>query len=92
MANISMNKRLNKELVAILCVVIFLEMHYQAKIHIIHISGERMKDQGPDGLLHGNLDVGVMAGKSMISFVPINRTSLERSPKLKEWLSTFVGD
>ena len=69
-----------------------LEMHNQAKIHIIHVSGERMKDQGSDGLSRGNLNVGVMAGKSMLSFVPIHLTAFERSPKLKDWLLSFVGN
>jgi hypothetical protein len=68
-----------------------LEMHHQAKIHIIHVSGERMKDQGSDGLSRGNLNVGVMAGKRMLDFVPIHLTALERCSKLKPWLDTFVG-
>ena len=55
-----------------------LEMHRQTKIHIIHVSGERMKEQGSDGLSRGNLNVGVMAGKVMLDFVPIHQTCLER--------------
>jgi hypothetical protein len=68
-----------------------LEMHQQAKIHIIHVSGERMKEQGSDGLSRGNLNVGVMAGKKMLDFVPIHLTALERCSSLKPWLETFVG-
>jgi hypothetical protein len=67
-----------------------LEMHQEAKVHIIHVSGERMKKQGSDGLSRGNLNVGVMAGEKMISFVPIHQTALERSRSLKPWLDSFV--
>ena len=68
-----------------------LEMHRQTKIHIIHVSGERMKVQGSDGLSRGNLNVGVMAGKRMLDFVPIHMTALERSATLKPWLESFLS-
>ena len=60
-----------------------LEMKHRAKIHIIHVSGKRMIDQGSDGLSQGNLNVGVMAGHKMLDFVPINLSALQRSPALK---------
>jgi hypothetical protein len=65
-------------------------MHNHAKIYIIHVSGERMKDQGSDGLSCGNVNVGVMAGKKMIDFVSIHLDALERSTTLKPWLDSFV--
>ena len=68
-----------------------LEMHNRTKIHIIHVSGTRMIEQGSDGLSRGNLNVGVMAGKRMLSFVPIHLTALERCPELQPWISSFVG-
>ena len=67
-------------------------MHHQTKVHIIHVSGERMKVQGSDGLSRGNLNVGVMAGKRMLEFIPIHLTALERSSTLKPWLETFIGN
>ena len=68
-----------------------LEMHHQTKIHIIHVSGKRMIEQGSDGLSRGNLNVGVMAGKDMLSFVPIHLNALERCNTLKPWLKSFAG-
>ena len=68
-----------------------LEMTKLAKIHIIHVAGERMKEQGSDGLSRGNLNVGVMAGKRMLDFVPIHISPLQRSPTLKPWLMSFLG-
>jgi hypothetical protein len=67
-------------------------MHNKTKIHVIHVSGERMKEQGSDGLSRGNLDTGVMAGKEMLSFVPIHESALQRSDTLEPWLRTFVGE
>jgi hypothetical protein len=68
-----------------------LEMHNQAKVHIIHVSGERMKVQGSDGLSRGNLNIGVMAGMKMLEFVPIHLTALERTQCLQPWLVSFMG-
>jgi hypothetical protein len=39
-------------------------------LHVIHISGKRMKASGVDGLLRGNLTEGMMAGKDPLSFIP----------------------
>ena len=50
-----------------------------------------MKAQGTDGLSCGNLNIGVMAGKSMLDFVPIHKTALERSAGLKPWLESWMG-
>jgi hypothetical protein len=68
-----------------------LEMNHQAKIHIVHVSGERMKVQGTDGLSRGNLNVGVMAGKRMLEFIQIHMTAIDRTSLLKPWLDSFVG-
>ena len=68
-----------------------LEMEFMVKVHLCHVSGERMKAQGTDGLSRGNLNIGVMAGKSMLDFVPIHKTALERCAGLKTWLQSWVG-
>ena len=63
-----------------------LEMTNGCKIHVSHVSGARMIAQGSDGLSRGNMAEGVMRGESMKDFVPINKTALERHPKLEAWL------
>jgi hypothetical protein len=68
-----------------------LEMEAGSKIHLCHVSGERMKIQGSDGLSRGNLNVGVMAGKAMLDFVPIHLSATERSPRLKAWINDWTG-
>jgi hypothetical protein len=69
-----------------------LELKHGAIIHLCHVSGERMKAQGSDGLSRGNLNVGVMAGKSMLEFVPLHLNALQRHPPLKAWIESWTGD
>jgi hypothetical protein len=70
-----------------------MEMDNGSKIHLCHVSGERMKVQGSDGLSRGNLNVGVMAGRSMLDFVPIHLSALDRSSTLRPWVEDWTqGD
>ncbi len=70
-----------------------MEMDNGSKIHLCHVSGERMKVQGSDGLSRGNLNVGVMAGRSMFDFVPIHLSALNRFENLKLWVEDWTqGD
>ncbi len=48
-------------------------------LHVVHISGKRMKASGVDGLSRGDLTEGMMAGRNPLSFVPFNRGADERS-------------
>ncbi len=67
-----------------------LEMDMCTKIHLCHVAGERMKVQGSDGLSRGNLNVGVMAGKAMMEFVPIHLGAIERYDGKKEWIESWT--
>jgi hypothetical protein len=48
-------------------------------LHVIHISGKRIKASGVDGLSRGDLTEGMMAGKDPLSFIPFNRGADDRS-------------
>ena len=67
-----------------------LEMHHGCKIHVSHVSGTRMIEQGSDGLSRGNLAEGVMRGRQMKDFVPINKDAFQQSPSLKPWLENWT--
>jgi hypothetical protein len=70
-----------------------LEMHSGWKLHVIHIAGTRMIRQGSDGLSRGDMMLlGVMGGKSMLCFVPLHLTALERSEPLKPWVESWWPD
>jgi hypothetical protein len=56
-------------------------------LHIIHISGKRLKASGVDGLSRGDLTEGMMAGRDPLSFIPFNRGADDR---LGGWVSTWV--
>jgi hypothetical protein len=66
-----------------------LEMTGQLRIHMIYISGGRMIDQGTDGLSRGDFVSGVMAGQSMLSFIPLHEDVFQRHPALFQWVQTW---
>ena len=69
-----------------------MEMDLGTKFHLCHVSGERMKVQGSDGLSRGNLNVGVMAGKDMLSFVPIHLKPTDRCKDVRNWIEGWTGE
>lgn len=69
-----------------------LELQYSLHIHIIHIAGRRMLAQGTDGLSRGDLCNGVMRGDSLLSFVPLHLSPLERAPGLLDWCQLWLGE
>jgi hypothetical protein len=66
-----------------------LEMHHSLRIHVVHISGKRMIMQGTDGLSRGDLNAGIMRGENMLTFVPLHRGALDRSPDLLQWIQLW---
>ena len=68
------------------------ELRYNMKIYITHVSGERMKAQGTDGLSRGNPYEGVSFGQSMLRYCPWGIDAFTRSPQLKDWLDSWLED
>jgi hypothetical protein len=63
------------------------------KLHVVHVAGTRLIETGIDGLLRGDDGSGVMAGITLLSFVPLHLLTTERQPGLVEWLrSTLCAD
>jgi hypothetical protein len=60
-------------------------------LHVNHVASTRMIAEGTDGLFHGNLTERVMKGASMLCFVPLQLSALERSPQLKTWVKDWFG-
>ncbi len=67
-----------------------LEMGGKIKIHMVHIAGTRMIAQGTDGLSRGDATEGVMTGQSILNFIPLNKTALERRPDIRPWIESWV--
>ena len=68
-----------------------LEMEHGLLIHLIHVSGSRMIDQGTDGCSRGFLMEGVMAGTDMLSFVDLGKSAIQRHPRLLNWIHDWTG-
>lgn len=68
-----------------------LELQTGSKFIVTHVSGERMKAQGTDGLSRGQLREDVSLGRAMESFCPWGKSALERSPNLESWLKSWIG-
>lgn len=67
-----------------------IEMEGRCILHMVHVAGTRMITQGTDGLSRGDRNAGVMAGKSMLSFLPLHRTADEQSCELMPWVKTWA--
>jgi hypothetical protein len=66
-------------------------MQEGCKIIVSHVSGERMKAQGTDGVSRGQLKEGVSVGKDMLSFIPFHLSAMERSAKVEPWIRSWLG-
>jgi hypothetical protein len=52
-----------------------LRLNYGLVLHLIHVAGTRMKDQGTDGLSRGHLLEGVMKkGNDFLGCIPIHHS------------------
>lgn len=59
----------------------------------VWILGERMKQQGGDGLSRGDLSTGVLKGDDHLSHIPLAQNAFERHPPLHSWLKKHLpGD
>ena len=67
-----------------------LEMEHSLNLHVVHVAGTRMIEQGTDGLSRGLLLEGVLSGKDMLSYVDIARTAIERFPPLLEFIMSWT--
>jgi hypothetical protein len=56
-----------------------LERDHSLVLHVIHISGKRMKSSGVDGLSRGDNSEGIMAGENPLKFIPLNEGANQRS-------------
>jgi hypothetical protein len=68
-----------------------LEMEQGAHVVVSHVSGERMKVQGMDGVSRGQLKEGVSVGPDMLSFIPFHLSAIQRQPLVKEWIQSWLG-
>ena len=68
-----------------------LQMTRDFMLHVIHCTGTRMKKQGTDALSRRDLTEGVMRGESIMTFVPLHLSAIDRQPNLRRWVESWFG-
>ena len=58
-------------------------------IHVIHIAGTQMIEEGTDGLSCGDINDGVMSGANILSFIPLHLDASSRSVELETWVLSW---
>ena len=58
-------------------------------LHVIHISGRRMIECGVNGLSRGMTNEGVMKETSMLHYLPMYSSAIERSNGLLSLITTW---
>ena len=71
------------------------EMAWRFTLHVVHVAGTQMIEQGTDGLSRGSLLEGVMAGQDMLAFVDVSLMVIQRHRPLldfvKPWCDASMG-
>jgi hypothetical protein len=66
-----------------------MEMEGQLILHVIHVAGTRMIEEGADGGSRGDLTQGAMAGRPILDYVLLHLSALERAPELEGWIKSW---
>lgn len=70
-----------------------LERDHSLVLHVVHVSGKRMKSSGVDGLSRGDNSEGIMAGENPLKFIPLNLGAHERSGgAVESWVQSWWND
>jgi hypothetical protein len=81
----------SKKLLALVIRVRLLETRQGIHILVSCVSGKRMIAEGGDGVSRGSLNEGVMAGESILSFIPLHLSAVQRSVTLVDWIHSWTG-
>ena len=64
-------------------------MRYRCQVRFIYVAGMRMIGQGTDGLSRGSFYKGVMNGKTMLLFLLLRESELNRLETLVRCIDTW---
>ena len=63
------------------------------KLHVLHVAGTRMIEQGTDGLSRGTPFEGLVGSNvNFLKCLPLDKTVFERSPTVRDWLQSWLPD
>jgi hypothetical protein len=69
-----------------------LELTYNFKLWMYHVSGTRMIETGLDGTSRGDKSTGAMVGIPLANFMALHLSAVEKSPSLKDWIWDVTQD
>ena len=69
-----------------------LEVEHSIHLTVCHVAGSRMIAEGGDGVSRGLLNEGVMSGESILSFIPLHLSAIDRCTHLLPWIYSWVGE
>jgi hypothetical protein len=64
-----------------------LEFAFDLTLHVIHVSGRRMIDEGADGLSRADHGDGVMTGEDIRKYFPLHLSPTSREPNVAQWIA-----
>ena len=68
-----------------------LQLKANFKLHVVHVAGTRMVEQGTDSLSRGMIYEGLLGARfNFLHYLPLNKTAIERLPKVLEWIKTWA--
>ena len=66
-----------------------IKMAGDLKLHVIHISRKKMIECGVDGLSREMTNEGFIQGTPMLNFLPMHKSTVERSEGLLSWIASW---
>jgi len=69
-----------------------IKMSGALHLHVVHVTGTRMIQQGTDGLSHGDMTEGVMQRSPMLDHIPLHLDATQRSHDLLAWIRSWCPD
>ena len=69
-----------------------MQMHGDFTLHVYHVAGTRMIECGVDGLSRGDKAEGITQGRSILEYIPIHLSPIERSPMVLDWVKSWWDD
>ena len=68
----------------------FVHMHAGMALHFVHVAGQRMMDQGTDGLSRGSGLSMCMTKGDFLQHIPLNLGVLDRQPvEIRDWVDSW---
>ena len=69
----------------------FLQQTANFKLHVLHVVGTRMIEQGTDGLSRGLPYEGQLGeNKSFLDYLPLHLSTFDRFPSFLLWLNQWI--